>query len=117
MKPRPEEDMGSLDSLLDTMTNVVGILVIVLIISQVKMSQAVDKVYSDLPVISEAQHAELKLKIEAYNRKHPEVLGLARPLLLSVLEANFENLLDVAVEGLVVLVGALGVLELNRLYD
>jgi hypothetical protein len=69
MKPPPEEDMGSLDSLLDTMTNVVGILVIVLIISQVKMSQTVDKIFSDLPVVSEVQYLELKKLVDAHDRR------------------------------------------------
>jgi hypothetical protein len=92
MKPPPEEDMGSLDSLLDTMTNVVGILVIVLIISQVKMSQAVDKVYSDLPVISEAQHAELLKKIEIYDRKKASLDEQWKPLKDLAPQADLERL-------------------------
>ena len=92
MKPRPDEDMGSLDSLLDTMTNVVGILVVVLIISQVKMSQTVDKIYSDLPEIDIEQHAELKLQIEAYDRKKATLDTQWEPLKDLKPQADIERL-------------------------
>ena len=72
--------MGSLDSLLDTMTNVVGILVIVLIISQVKMSQTVDKIFSDLPVVSEAQYVELKKQVDAHDKRQDSLEAQWKPL-------------------------------------
>lgn len=72
--------MGSLDSLLDTMTNVVGILVIVLIISQVKMSQTVDKIFSDLPVVSEAQYLELKKLVDAHDSQQDALEAKLEPL-------------------------------------
>lgn len=50
---------ANLDSLLDTMTNVVGILIIVLIVSQLNVSQAVKRIRDDLEPVSEEQMAKL----------------------------------------------------------
>lgn len=48
MRPRRKQAGGSLDSLLDTMTNVVGILVIVLVVTQLGVRDAVNRIsYSD----------------------------------------------------------------------
>jgi len=44
MKRRPDEDEVGLDSLLDTLTNVVGILVIMLIVTQLSVSDSVKKI-------------------------------------------------------------------------
>jgi len=44
MKPRKSKSIGSLDSLLDTLTNVVGILVIVLVVTQLGITEAVKRV-------------------------------------------------------------------------
>jgi len=44
MRPRKRDDTGSLDSLLDTLTNVVGILVIVLVVTMMDVNQAVEQV-------------------------------------------------------------------------
>ena len=46
MKPRPssDDDDGGLDSLLDTMTNVVGILVLVLIVTQLGVTEKVSEI-------------------------------------------------------------------------
>lgn len=41
---RPDEDAGSLDSLLDTMTNVVGILIILMIVTQLGVTDAVKRI-------------------------------------------------------------------------
>ena len=44
MRPRRKKQTGSLDSLLDTMTNVVGILVILLVVTQLGMDDAVRRI-------------------------------------------------------------------------
>lgn len=45
-KKAPEE-VGSLDSLLDTMTNVVGILIIIMVMTQLNISQTVDRIRAE----------------------------------------------------------------------
>lgn len=50
----------NLDSLMDTLTNVVGILIIILILVQINVSQAVKKIVSDLPPVTLEEHAKLK---------------------------------------------------------
>ena len=49
-KKRIEEEDVSLDSLLDTMTNVVAILVILLIVTQLGVSDAVKRIAAANPV-------------------------------------------------------------------
>ncbi len=62
MGRRRRKDSGaSLDSLLDTMTNVVGILVIVLIVTQLGVGDAVKRISANLPDISEAEYELAKL--------------------------------------------------------
>ena len=74
---------SNLDALMDTVTNVVGILIIILILVQVGVSQALNKIVSDLPVVSveelqevqnaaeaqAARHARLREEIEAQRRR------------------------------------------------
>ena len=45
---KQEEDAGAMDSLLDTMTNVVGILVIVLVVTQLGVGDAVQRISQSL---------------------------------------------------------------------
>ncbi len=52
MKARRRPFAGTLDSLMDTTTNVVGILVIVLVITQLGVSSAVHRIRSSLPEVS-----------------------------------------------------------------
>jgi hypothetical protein len=49
------DDMGSLDSLLDTMTNVAGILIIVLVVTTLNVRDTVNRVRSTLPEVSDAE--------------------------------------------------------------
>lgn len=64
-KRRQSNDGGmNLDSLLDTMTNVVGILIIVLIVTQLNVAAAVKRIFSEFPPVSEEQLAELRVKVE-----------------------------------------------------
>ena len=48
MKRRPQASFGSLDSLLDTMTNVVGILVIILVVTILGVQEAVSRISKQL---------------------------------------------------------------------
>lgn len=73
MRQRPAEDDGSLDSLLDTMTNVVGILVIVLVVTQLGVKQAVKRIGEMVdPKIVAATEEEL----ERANSRREELLSL-----------------------------------------
>ena len=58
MRRRNESFSASMDSLLDTMTNVVGILVILLVVTQLGVRSAVNRIRSSLPEISVQQHEE-----------------------------------------------------------
>jgi len=64
MKPRKKKSLGSLDSLLDTMTSVVGILLIMLIVIQLDVTNAVQRIISEQENIergvSDAQLAEME---------------------------------------------------------
>ncbi len=55
MRRRRRQSEGSLDSLLDTMTNVVGILVILLAVTQLGVGDAMKRIRSSLPPVSPEQ--------------------------------------------------------------
>ena len=52
-KKRDDDEDGGLDSLLDTMTNVVGILVLVLIVTQLGVSDAITEITANSNVTAE----------------------------------------------------------------
>ena len=54
--------MGSLDSLLDTMTNVVGVLIVVLTVTQVNVSSAAKRIRANLPEVTVSMMEELREK-------------------------------------------------------
>ena len=58
-----DEDDGGLDSLLDTMTNVVGILVLVLIVTQMSVAEVVTRITAENQIDEEAV-AELDQQLE-----------------------------------------------------
>ena len=70
---RADDDDGGLDSLLDTMTNVVGILVLVLIVTQISVKDVVDQVMKDSNVdaaeIEETQNKLAAVKLEEEDLK------------------------------------------------
>jgi hypothetical protein len=79
MRPRRKQSGGSLDSLLDTMTNVVGILVIVLVVTQLGVHDAVDRIStSEAKELAKLQlqvreaEAELAPRLEDYKDRDPE---------------------------------------------
>ncbi len=75
-RPPAEDDDGGLDSLLDTMTNVVGILVLVLIVTQMSVAEVVTRVTAE-STIDEEQVEELQKKLIA---KKQEAFELNRIL-------------------------------------
>ena len=97
MKKRKKSDLGSLDSLLDTMTTVVGILVILLIVVQLDVSETVERILvgdgADLPEVTAEQVAGLRAdfdqKVEA-SAQAAEKIPVLRGL-LSNAEFRIEN--------------------------
>jgi hypothetical protein len=55
----------NLDSLMDAVTNVVGVLMIVLVIMALNTAQMVQKILSDLPPVTEEQHQEMLAQLKA----------------------------------------------------
>ncbi len=64
---------SNLDALMDTMTNVVGILIIILILMQVGMGQSLKKVLSDLPEVSPDELQRIKEESEEMRAKHDQL--------------------------------------------
>ncbi len=67
-RKKRQEEGGSLDSLLDTMTNVVGILVIVLIVTQLNVAEALKRIQSNLPQVTQEDVDQMKMVVDE-NRK------------------------------------------------
>ena len=65
--------MGNLDSLLDTMTNVVGVLIVVLIVTQVNVSSAAKRIRANLPEVTVPMMTELREKDEKVRKRLPEL--------------------------------------------
>ena len=65
--------MGSLDSLLDTMTNVVGVLTVMLIVTQINVSSAAKRVRANLPEVTVPMMAELREKDEEVRKRLAEL--------------------------------------------
>lgn len=84
MRRRKRQSEGSLDSLLDTMTNVVGILVIVLVITQLGVSEAVRRIQANLPEVSPQRLADMQAQQQqaaaALASLQTRADDLARPL-------------------------------------
>ncbi len=89
MRPRRKQAGGSLDSLLDTMTNVVGILVILLVVTQLGVRGAVDRISEsdavDPAALEELQRKaddaarlreDLETRLAAYVNRNPQELAL-----------------------------------------
>lgn len=54
----------NLDSLMDAVTNVVGVLMIVFVMMSLNTARMVQKILSDLPPVTKEQHEEIKKKVE-----------------------------------------------------
>lgn len=55
---------------MDTMTNVVGVLIIVLVMVGIGLARSVNKVLSELPPVTVEEHAKLKKEVEETKPKH-----------------------------------------------
>ena len=55
----------NLDSLMDAVTNVVGVLMIVFVVMALNTARIVQKILSELPPVTEQEHKEMKDKVEA----------------------------------------------------
>jgi cell division protein FtsB len=62
-KPHHEEELPFV-ALMDTMTNVVGVLIIVLVFVGIGLATSVKKVLSDLPPVTVEEHEKLKKQVE-----------------------------------------------------
>lgn len=60
-------------ALMDTMTNVVGVLIIVLVMIGIGLARTVQKVLSDLPLVSEEEHQNLKAEMAQFDDKRDPV--------------------------------------------
>lgn len=69
-------EMGSLDSLLDTMTNVVGVLIVVLIVTQVNVSSAAKRIRANLPEVTVPMMEELREREQVVQKR---LAGLQEP--------------------------------------
>ncbi len=72
-------------ALMDTMTNVVGVLIIVLVLVGISVASAVKKILSDLPPVTKEQLEELQ-KIMAEKKEIPDVKDLQQKI--AALEEN-----------------------------
>ncbi|MEQ1860401.1 MAG: hypothetical protein ABMA13_10735 [Chthoniobacteraceae bacterium] len=63
----------NLDSLMDTLTNVVGILIIILILVQINVSQALKKIVSELPPVSIEELQEIKEEAKKQEIEHEKL--------------------------------------------
>ena len=70
---RPEDAEPSFDSLLDAMTNVVGILVIILVVTQLGVKEAVERIDASLPDISAEQLEAIKKELEDTKKLKAEI--------------------------------------------
>ncbi len=60
-------------ALMDTMTNVVGVLIIVLVMVGIGLARSVNKVLSELPPVTVEEHAKLKKEVEETKPKNDPV--------------------------------------------
>jgi hypothetical protein len=68
-KAKPHDEELPFVALMDTMTNVVGVLIIVLVMIGIGLAKSVQKVLSELPKVSVEEHAKLKEELAAFDGK------------------------------------------------
>ena len=68
-RAKPHEEELPFVALMDTMTNVVGVLIIVLVMIGIGLAKSVEKVLSDLPVVSIEEHDKLKAAMAEFDTK------------------------------------------------
>jgi hypothetical protein len=80
-------------ALMDTMTNVVGVLIIVLVMVGIGLARSVNKVLSDLPPVTVEEHAKLQKQVaESTPKEDPEKLDKEKEKLLKELKKDTEEL-------------------------
>jgi biopolymer transport protein ExbD len=57
-------------ALMDTMTNVVGVLMIVFVVVALSLANAMQKILSELPNVTPEEHQEMKKKLHTALLKH-----------------------------------------------
>lgn len=68
-RAKPHDEELPFVALMDTMTNVVGVLIIVLVMIGIGLARTVQKVLSELPPVTEEEHAKLKEELAAFDAK------------------------------------------------
>jgi hypothetical protein len=82
-------------ALMDTMTNVVGVLIIVLVMVGIGLARSVNKVLSDLPPVTVEEHAQLQKQVaDSAPKADPEKLEKEKEKLLKDLKKSAEELKD-----------------------
>lgn len=76
-KKHHEEELPFV-ALMDTMTNVVGVLIIVLVMVGIGLAQSVRKVLSDLPPVTPEEHAKLKEQVQEKEKTIEELKAAAK---------------------------------------
>jgi septal ring-binding cell division protein DamX len=69
-KAKPHDEELPFVALMDTMTNVVGVLIIVLVMIGIGLAKSVKKVLSELPLVSEEEHVKLKEELAKIDTSH-----------------------------------------------
>jgi hypothetical protein len=72
-KQKAHEEELPFVALMDTMTNVVGVLIIVLVMIGIGLARTVQKVLSDLPMVTEEEHQTLKAEMAQFDDKRDPV--------------------------------------------
>jgi len=72
-RAKPHEEELPFVALMDTMTNVVGVLIIVLVMIGIGLAKSVQKVLSELPMVSEVEHDQLKEALGEFDSKRDPV--------------------------------------------
>ena len=90
MRRRKKQQVGSLDSLLDTMTNVVGILVILLTVTQLGVRDAVKRIETTQNIDSET-FAQIETAVQDLATEELRLEERTRELRATVAEADLET--------------------------
>src|SRR6478736_2912944 len=82
-------------ALMDTMTNVVGVLIIVLVMVGIGLARSVNKILSDLPTVTVEEHAKLKKEVdETKPSLDPQKIAEETRQLTEKLKAETEEIKD-----------------------
>jgi hypothetical protein len=94
-KSKPHDEELPFVALMDTMTNVVGVLIIVLVMIGIGLAKSVKKVLSELPLVSEEEHVKLKEELAKIDTSHdPAEVAAETAKLQKELEKTLEALKD-----------------------